>query len=272
MVDGIGFGAHAYGPPPSVGRDRGAAQHGRTESDDDVVGAQLAEPAADDAGDGQAGGALRNLEAGHFRGVADLRLRINFADQILAVEIEAASRAASDASADFVADANVAIEEFVVAVGELTKGQQVAVAEARDVFAAALSGATEAGLSSDDLIAAVSVSIEQFITTLNSIFAPPPIDPPADGTDVPDVVEATGEVEGTDVEPGVTAIVDELAEALSIALGAFESSGGTTTMLPPLSSPSGNGVAYAKFLSDYNELYGTPDVEPSETTSIDIQA
>ena len=272
MVNGIGVADHAYRPATSVGRDRGAAPRGRTESDDDVVGSQLVEPAGDEPSDGEARGVLRNLEAGHFRGVADLRLRINFADQILTAELEAASRVASQTAADFVADANVAIDEFVGAVGEPTDEQQAAVERARNVFATALSDATAAGLSSDDLVAALSGSIEQFITTLSSIFAPPPIDPLPEGADALGVTEATGEAESTDAEPGVTAIVDELAEALGIALGEFESSSGTVSTLPPPSSPSGNGVAYAKFLSEYNELYGTPDSEPSETASIDVQA
>ena len=255
MVHGIGFGDHTHRQATSVGRDRGAVPHGRTESDNDVVESQLVEPAGDEPGDGAARGVLRNLEAGHFRGVADLRLRINFADQILAAELDAASRAASQAAPDFAAAANVAIDGFLGAAGELTEDQQAAVEQARNTFATALSDATEAGLSSDDLVAALSGSVEQFIATLNSIFAPPPTDPLPEGTD------ALG-----------LAFVDELAEALGIALGEFESSSGTTSTLPPLSSPSGNGVAYAKFLSEYYELYGTPDSEPSETASIDVEA
>ena len=100
---------------------------------------------------------------------------------------------------------------------------------------------------------------------------PPPTDPLPEGTNTLGVVEPTGEIEGTDAELGL-AFVDELAEALGIALGEFESSSGTTSTLPPLSSPYGNGVAYAKFLSEYYELYGTPDSEPSETASIDVEA
>ena len=102
-MNGIGPTNHAYGPAASVGRDRGAAPHGRTESDDDVVGAQAVEPVGDEPGDGEANGVLQNLQAGHFRGVADVRLRINFADQILAVEPQAAGLAASQASAAFAA-------------------------------------------------------------------------------------------------------------------------------------------------------------------------
>ncbi len=267
MVHGIGFGDHVPPRVASVGRDRGASARERTNPEDGVAQPQEAAEAASDApandsNSGSAQGVLRNLEAGHFSGVADVRIPIDFADQILAAELRAAERATSEAAAHFAAGAEIAVAAFVEAAGELTEEQQSAVERARDAFATALSDAAEAGLSSDDLIAALSGAVDQFIRTLNSIFTPSLVDTVGGG-------EPTGEVESPETELGPTALVDELAKALAIVLGGLAL--GTVTSAP--SSPrAGSTVAYERFLAQYYELYGEPGGQPAATTSIDIQA
>ena len=78
MVHGIGFGDHVPPRVASVGRDRGASARERTNPEDGVAQPQEAAEAASDApandsNSGSAQGVLRNLEAGHFSGVADVR-------------------------------------------------------------------------------------------------------------------------------------------------------------------------------------------------------
>ena len=47
-----------------------------------------------------------------------------------------------------------------------------------------------------------------------------------------------------------------LAEAWDAVFAAMDDAVAATALLPPLSPPQGNGVAYAKFLAVYNDLYG----------------
>ena len=59
---------------------------------------------------GRAAGVLRNLEAGHFKGVADVRLRINFFDQLSA----RAQTAAGASSHEIVIVSNRFVMGFIV--------------------------------------------------------------------------------------------------------------------------------------------------------------
>ncbi|MCH9023222.1 MAG: hypothetical protein IID32_10735 [Planctomycetes bacterium] len=67
--------------------------------------------------------------------------------------------------------------------------------------------------------------------------------------------------------------LEALQEAFAAALQTLQDSLGTTyTMLPELSPPNGNGSAYDKFLTMYNELYASSDSETESQTPIDIEA
>ncbi len=104
----------------------------------------------------------------------------------------------------------------------------------------------------------------------------PPEQPEAPSTDETDPAdETTGEgtvaaVEGEKLAPGdetttgytieTTPTPDDpladLISAFSEALASFMQSISTSSQLPELSEPSGNGVAYDKFLALYNEMLG----------------
>ena len=65
---------------------------------------------------GRAAGVLRNLEAGHFKGVADVRLRINFFDELSARAAAAAQPVVKAQAGDLVSTVNGRVDELVAAL------------------------------------------------------------------------------------------------------------------------------------------------------------
>ncbi|MFH1370641.1 MAG: hypothetical protein ABII09_05075 [Planctomycetota bacterium] len=76
----------------------------------------------------------------------------------------------------------------------------------------------------------------------------------------------------SDVEPQSepNSFVEDMTAAFDAALTNFINALGATQVLPELSPPKGNGVAYQKFLEIYNELYGlTAESTPENAVSVD---
>jgi hypothetical protein len=96
---------------------------------------------------------------------------------------------------------------------------------------------------------------------------------------VGDVVEATppAVTEQSETLPAEPSILEtyiaELRDVFTEALGELNAGLSAATTLPPLSEPSGNGGAYAKFLAIYHDLLGVTPNEPqgSTETTIDTQ-
>jgi hypothetical protein len=239
---------------------------------------------------GSTKGVVRLLLAGHFKGVADVRLRINFYEELAAAQSQALQPVVLQ-SAVGVTDAVDAEIEALVSSGALTEEQIGAVGELQDEFHAAADALSEEFANSGDVEALKSglqTAFDDLMAALRALLLPDdseePESPPEsvvelleesvpEGAETPpvDVVEPTdgpgGEEEPGDTpttEPdGVTAQTPSVEDLLTALEGAFTSavqnlstSVASTSVLPPLSPPSGNGVAYAKFLAIYNQLYG----------------
>ena len=249
--------------------------------------------------DGGAHGVLRLLMAGHFKGVADVRLRINFHDQIAAAEAEAAKAATQEAVANLSGTVNAQLDELASSP-ELTPEQQSAVAQLQDAFNQAVGGASEAfvaaeGLEGGALTGGLQGAFDSLMASLEPLLVtaepepPAAVEPPAEpeppgGAEPPAeplaVAEPPAEPEPVAVaeppaevpEPGAAepppepepttdfqAWLQGLREAFEAAMAQLEAALVPVSLLPELSPPQGRGVAYAKFLAIYNELQAPPE-------------
>ena len=210
-------------------------------------------------------GVIRNLLSGHFKGVAALRLRINFADQLGALHAAATNNLAGEATASFASEATTTMDDLLTHPG-LSGDQQTALAELAEAFLADLA-ATDGTVTSstetfDQQLADLRASLEEALAEIE------PESPLVQAEGELEVDMITDEVEAPLAEPSTLladarAAVDYLEAQLAAAI---ESVVAAPTLLPPLSEPSGNGVAYAKFLAIYED---TAEPVPSDPESVE---
>jgi len=240
---------------------------------------------ADDGPETSAKGVIRLLEAGHFRGVADVRLRINFHDELQARREEAARPAIAQAGDTFTTAVTGGISDVIASLG-LEDGQAATLLDpftgSVDSALADFSGNTAAVEQSlrdafGALLALLQASVEEGAPAGSTGDDPSadgtasaPIDPSVvdvtgapDATNVPDVTPTAPDTTGapTDTTPAPT-----LDESLASLQGLFNTA--LTQLLneldaafapPEPSAPNGNGAAYDRFLAQYLDLYGAHD-------------
>jgi hypothetical protein len=221
-------------------------------------------------------GVLRLLQEGHFKGVADVRLRINFYEELQGIE----SQARVDAAAGGFAAFNQSLEADITALresGELTQEQSAAL----DAFltqVATLQNDYDGTTPFAEIIAGLQGQLDSLLASLNppapdAIAEPEPsqelpidaqIAGPEASPEQPTAEEAPAEEpQQTDdlllpdetEEPNVfQQLVTNLQNTFAQALEQLQSDVTTTSTLPPLSEPSGNGKAYAKFVAIYESM------------------
>ena len=247
----------------------------------------------------RAKGVLRNLEAGHFKGVADVRLRINFFDELSARAGGVAQAAAVEASATLVGAVAERAGELLhpFATDENTREE---LAGLIDEFSAAVkdvAGETAAagGFDIDAFTASIQDAFSTFVEQAGSLLAPlvadpePPPDPDIEPDDAASSARPDGAALDTKGDGSATLSIDQavpriasavdapdtvveppagdpsptLDDAIASLVVAFDEALATLTesmsavaTLPEPSAPSGNGVAYDKFLEMYNALRG----------------
>jgi hypothetical protein len=225
-------------------------------------------------------GVLRLLEAGHFRGVADIRLRINFFDELSANAMATAYEEVQEQAGGLLAAVNTELDQLLdaLAVDEQTRATADAL---RGEFEAAVQGAIEqstadGALDRNALADALRSAFDSLVDQIRQALSAPPAETePLPGDQGPDATDPTSdntETQPTDTPPqeppetsgdgasdaavilddGLARLADTFAESLAGLLTAVESA----LQLPDLSPPSGRGVAYDKFLAIYNELRG----------------
>jgi hypothetical protein len=200
-----------------------------------------------DVGQPKERGVIRLLQDGHFKGVADLRLRINFADELAAVENATRVAALGHAGPGLLEDVNAAVDDFVAGL-ELTEDQGAAVDTARATLNEALNTviaeSQESGvLDVSALVDRIQGAFDDFFTSLDTVLAP--VEEPASlqAAEEP-IIEASAPAPTDGLRDAFASILSQLQDSLS------------ESMLPPLSEASGNGAAYDKFLAIYNEMRG----------------
>ncbi len=174
-------------------------------------------------------GVIRLLQEGHFKGVADLRLRINFFDELSAQAVTTALPAVQQQSTDLAAAVGTQLTGLAdtLAVDEQT---QQALDAARAEFEAAVQTANEqfasgGTLNRDSLIQALQSAFDQLFDTVRVALTPPaPQDAattPATDTDAQTDASTgivTDPLQGTVTAPAASLPGSELS-TLSFELG-----------------------------------------------------
>jgi len=193
----------------------------------------------DDIEDGK--GVLGMLQEGHFKGVSDVRLRINFIEQLNAIEA-AKLQAVAEQKVNAVLESVGGIVNSFLAAKEngLTEKQTADVSELQETFFQAASGYT------NDPVIDLNSAFEDFVDALEAESA--------------DTSELPWQIFIKDLQSAFTTATNELTQAFA-----------EVRILPELSEPNGNGVAYEKFLAIYNELRGlqTPSDEQPGSEPLD---
>lgn len=245
----------------------------------------------DDEEDGQKG-VIKNLLSGHFRGVSDIRLRINFQEEIAALEAASLAEATAAGVAEIAGNVASEIETFLTTDG-LDEETIASITGSLSAFvsgesAIATFSATEEIATTGDAIAKLQSDFDTLIEALNSALIVSEETTTAETTEPEGVIGFTATV-APDSEPTTTEFsVDEPAAEEEVVIDgeafiaslieSFESEMETliaslaeNSILPALSEPNGNGTAYDKFVAMYNELQ-EPAADTTETTKIDIES
>ncbi|MHC4174651.1 MAG: hypothetical protein ACYTBX_02130 [Planctomycetota bacterium] len=246
--------------------------------------------------DTDAEGVLRLLQEGHFKGVSDVRLRINFFDELAAIEA-GQLQAVAEENVDGVLQAvgtviGTMAEEGGPAV-ESTPEVPAEVLGLQETFAQAVNQLKDDFLAAEvPSIAALDEGIQSvfdaFVESLEAALAPAPDTgdltaeeaTPDDGGDEPADVDAAAEQGGEVTEPpatlesgpGLEGFIAELRAAFEAAMDELIEAFGEVAVLPELSEPSGNGVAYEKFLAIYNEMRGVAPADEASQPAEPLEA
>ena len=212
-------------------------------------------------------GVIRLLQEGHFKGVADVRLRISHFEQINALNQEATA-----------AQSQAGVEEFAGKLGEelgklqaglsLTEEQQAGFQEIKDTLQQAVAAAEAAGADGTAAKQSLQEAFATFVEGLSALLAPPPPEEPAPEIPIVETPEALPEPEADEIlsvaaqEPPDTQTppavdpVEVFKAAFAEALSGLEASFAPVSVLPEVAPGSGHGTAYDKFLAQYQQLYG----------------
>lgn len=206
-------------------------------------------------------GVIRLLQEGHFNGVADVRLRINFADELAALQTQSNARVVAVGPDAIIAGADAVITDFL-AQNDVNEEAIVQIQAARNTFADAIGQAFAAPDSTpQSLVDALSAAINDFLGSIQALI---PADTSANvETTVVDNAAAVPVETATLDTPGVAAdsplppfgqLIELLREALDAIVSDLQTQFESAQILPELSSPNGNGRAYDKFVAILNGL------------------
>jgi hypothetical protein len=209
-------------------------------------------------------GVLGLLQEGHFKGVADVRLRINFSDELAAIEQNQSGQIVNqkiDVILDSVTSALKSGQFTETPLDSLIDPFEQAINESKENFL------TAEVQSTSILMNELQSAFETLAISLTQAFASTAAENPEEGVFLVDTAmdedtPASHLVAGLKV--AFSTAMDDLAKALSDA----------TKILPELSEPNGNGVAYEKFLTIYNEMQSSrePENPTSDTVPLDTSA
>jgi hypothetical protein len=241
--------------------------------------------------DGGQRGVIRNLMEGHYKGVSDVRLRINFHEEIMAIENQQLQAASAENAGSVTQSVNSLVESGKLTqeqADEAIEGFQTAAEKVLEDFASNQPGSTE------DLVSALNSIFDKLVEFLQSsqvseVPEPeqliteelPPEKPPVDPTEPPVTETPPEPVEPLLVELPLDPLLiedpiepqsppepqeptefelflGELAGLFNASVEGFIKSINSVSVLPTLSEPNGNGAAYEKFVEIYNDMIGSP--------------
>jgi len=266
-------------------------------------GGEIPEPDSNEQSeDGQVKGVIRNLLNGHYKGVADIRLRINNFEALAAIENEQLKALAEEKVAgvldvvesgvdDILASSESFIAEAALEAAPEDETEPVnetlTVSGLHDEFVGAVNGLTEEFQSAEApstdeqpiqiLISGIQGAFTSFVESLQVLLVPT-VDPNMDeGGPEDESISEDGEGQGSSVvaeapaandqeppeptEPNYQSLIDELGSAFAAEIVELIEALNGFQLLPELSEPSGNGVAYENFLAVYNQMQSVETAE-----------
>ena len=242
-------------PPiePAKGIERVA---GNQDDDDDKM---VHDGESPDASPGEPRGVLRLLEAGHFQGVADVRLRINFFDELSAQAAEDLGQAVKEGTSALTDAISQKADELLSAFATDDE-MKAMLADKIDQFAKQVQDTASAANSGETvdqagLIDALNSSFADMIEGIDSLLGAD--GQPDDTAPIPTTDSADQTLEPTsppESEDKLAAAINSLKSAFADALAAFQDSLETASILPDPAPSPWHGSAYDKFLGIYDSL------------------
>lgn len=239
------------------------------------------EPEVDlqNAGNAKAHGVLRLLNEGHFQGVADVRLRINFFEQLSAQSQQTAITNLDEQSSTLIGSLSESFNDTVTPLLEDEETQATISGLLTDFESSLQNTLNEISISDLDssaLESSIQSSFDSFIEQLSSTLLEPTVDSVENETLLSDRIDSSllvNDLSGDDVtvvnltptnetnttettlalEDALTSFTQAFSQALSEFINSFETSFQQSTLSPY----DGNGIAYDKFLAIYNNLQST---------------
>lgn len=214
-------------------------------------------------------GVVGLLQSGHFKGVAAVRLGINFHEQLSGLDRESARTRVEAAAASLDEQMAGALEAYPE---DASEAQVQLASEAQETFSHAIRTAVEGFRSGDsgqdDALAGMQTAFDDMLTALEASFAttdPATEDSAADDT-ADALIAATNEAGGGgqaatgDVVEDTVAGTDEYLATLGQVFNSFleglQSDMDAINAIPEITPPKGNGAAFDKFMAMYREIAG----------------
>lgn len=226
-------------------------------------------------GDGGEPGVIGLLQAGHFRGAADVRLRIVHSERLAALQQSQTVSSITENAGELTAALSSIVGDLAAENPVPAEGEGAApVADPLQVFQEGVDAAVAELINANATdIAGFSLSVQASFAALVEQLGLNEV-PPADTTpEVAATEEGTGEesVAGVNGDGGevveAAAPRDYLAELTTAFQTALDDLLGSASesVLPPISEPSGNGKAFDKFMAIYESLQSIPADAAVET-------
>ena len=212
-------------------------------------------------------GVISLLESGHFKGVAAVRLAINFHDELSARRLEAGSAELGEA----VEGLGNQVDEALAGLPEaITTEQQEGVELAEEQFNTAIRSTFERFNGGEIELAnaqtGFQAAYDELLLAVKTVV-------PTDSA-IPDVdddgIAATESAEVADKSDSVSATAGEveqaggtLLQALDTVFSSFMESlqSSNAFTMPDFTAPNSNGAAFEKFVSMYREIAGSTVAE-----------
>jgi hypothetical protein len=209
-------------------------------------------------------GVLRNLLEGHYKGVSDVRLRINFFEELAVIEAAEVQTVTAEKVDGVLQSVGGVVTGFVEGENELTPEQNANVMELHDTFTQA------ANESQNEPAVDLTTAFDDFVQALRNLFTPP--DQTQEETTIPESEDGDITESSSTTELPWQTFLDNLQSAFTTASDELTKAVTNLTILPDLSEPNGNGVAYEKFLAIYNDLRGlnTAAAEQPVSEPVDV--
>lgn len=287
--------AHAYGQIKRQQQEAQVEQSNTAKTPEDTeTESSTLQPPTDQINIGEAEGVIRNLQEGHYKGVAQLRLSVVHAERFQQAASQEAANVIGTEGDNLTSSVREKIESIYIPSEVVAASTEPAVPEnvetAIKEFEAAVASSQEGPENEPPTIETFEeLYSTAFLDLLGKLGDSQPVAVQAipserneGGIAISELVEDTAESQPTTtgVEQEATGVAADLEELKVWFNGELDSSVEqilsqiNTISTPPLpSQPTGNGAAYEKFLLAYENLYGTTEQQtvstpPGETNTI----